>query len=81
MGEKLEKLAVGIAHLMQLGSIAALAYIGLKRNKDAYNAEMRAIDAEIGVEIADVKLGAKDIEIEKLKKKIEELENEKKVQA
>lgn len=47
MNEKLRQLVFGVGTLMELGCIGALAYIGLKRNNDAYNAEMKCIDLEL----------------------------------
>lgn len=47
MNEKLRGIVIGVGTLIELGCIATLAAIGLKRNKDAYNAEMKCCELEL----------------------------------
>lgn len=44
---KLEKVVTGVLTLVELGGIMALTGIALKRNQDAYEAEMKCIDLEL----------------------------------
>lgn len=72
----MNKTIVGICTLIELGCITALAAIGLKRNKDAYNAELKAIDAEGKLFLAKMENHDKDYEIAKLKKELNELKTQ-----
>lgn len=69
MEEKLRKLVFGVGTLIELGCIGALAYIGLKRNNDAYNAEMKCLDLQL-------KNVALDIENHSLKRENAKLKEE-----
>ena len=69
MNEKLRGIVFGVGTLIELGCIGALAYIGLKRNNDAYEAQMQCIDLEL-------KNLALDIENHGLKRDIAKLKGE-----
>lgn len=68
MGEKLRKIIFGVGTLVELGCIATLAAIGLKRNQDAYNAEMKCIDLELANIRKDVKISMLEYDLKQLKK-------------
>ena len=74
MNDKIKGLVTGVCTLMELGCIAALAGIGLKRNNDCYKAEMKLIDAELELIKSEVNNETKDYEIQKLKNQIKELQ-------
>lgn len=59
----MNKTIVGICTLIELGCVTALAAIGLKRNNDAYKAELKAIDAEGKLFLEEIKIMDKDYEI------------------
>jgi hypothetical protein len=67
MNEKLKGIAVGVCTLVELGCIGALAYIGLKRNQDAYEARMECIDLSFKNLALDVENHSLKCEIKKLK--------------
>lgn len=69
MNDKLRGILTGIAGIVNLGSIIALAGIGLKRNQDAYEAQMECIELEL-------KNIAQDIEIHSLKREVAKLRGE-----
>lgn len=73
----MNKTIVGICTLIELGCVTALAAIGLKRNNDAYKAELKAIDAEGKLFLEEIKIMDKDYEIKTLKKELEELKSQK----
>lgn len=73
----MNKTIVGICTLIELGCISGLAYIGFKRNNDAYKAEMKAIDAEHRLFVAEINAYSKDREIEELKKELDKLKSQK----
>lgn len=62
-----------IGTAMELACIAGLAAIGLKRNKDAYNAEVECIKLKTKLMMEEIDGIIKNAEIEKLKKELEEL--------
>ena len=62
---------------IEMGCILLLAAIGLKRNNDCYKAEMKLIDAECALGLAQVDSILKDAQIKALNKKLEELNNSK----
>ena len=70
MNNKIGNLVSGLATLVELGCIVALAGIGLKRNKDCYEAEMKLLEREGELFRANVENLKKDYEIEKLEKDI-----------
>lgn len=76
MNDKIKGLVTGVCTLMELGCIAALAGIGLKRNNDCYKAEMKLINTELELIKSEVNNETKDYEIRKLKAKIEELQKD-----
>lgn len=63
---KVENIGVTLAGIVNIGCICALARIGLKRNRDCYDAEMKALNLEFD----NIN---KDIEIYKLKREIAEM--------
>lgn len=76
MNDKLRGIITGVCTLVELGCIGALVYIGLKRNNDAYNAEMKCISLEVekfGLEVENACLKA---DIKQLKKEQEVTEEE-----
>lgn len=72
---KIEKIAVGLCKLVEIGSIIGLAAIGLKRNHDCYNAECENIKLRCDALKKDVDMVYKDAEIRVLKREIETLKN------
>jgi hypothetical protein len=71
MNDKLKGIIAGVGTLMELGCIAALAAIGLKRNNDAYEAEMKCIDLELANIHKDVKISMLEYDMKQLKEKYE----------
>lgn len=69
MSNKLDNFVTGVAGLINLGCIVALAGMGLKRNNDCYKAECENID--LRCEMLD-----KDIRAMTDKWKIDDLERE-----
>lgn len=67
----MNKFIMGVCTVMELGCIAGLAAIGLKRNKDAYNAEMKYIKTSCELACEQINGICKDAEIRKLKKELE----------
>lgn len=67
----MEKVATGILTLVQLGGIAGITFIALKRNDDAYKAECKRIKAEFDLIMKEVEIYKLEREIEELKKKYE----------
>lgn len=65
---------LGVCTLVEITGIVGLAAIGLKRNNDAYNAEMKAIELEGKLFVQKVDCAIKDAEIKQLKKELEELQ-------
>lgn len=72
----LNKIVFGVCTLMELAGITALTGIALKRNSDCYNAEMRCIDLEFKITLAELDKINKDYEIAELKAELEELKGE-----
>lgn len=73
---KFDKLMVGLCQVVQLGSIIGLAAIGLKRNQDCYEAEMKLLERESDLFFATVDILKKDKQIEELEKELEGLKGE-----
>lgn len=71
------KVVIGICNLVQLGSIIALAGIGLKRNEDCYKAEMKLINTEVELYKTKVDNIYKEAEIRMLKEELAELKAKK----
>lgn len=76
MKDKINGLIVGVCTLVELGCIIGLAGIGLKRNNDCYNAELKLIEREADLTYATVDILRKDAEIAELKAKLKELQGE-----
>lgn len=72
----MNKAIVGICTLVELGCISALAYIGFKRNNDAYVAEIKRIAAEGELFLEKMNGEKKDYEIGQLKKELEYLKSQ-----
>lgn len=72
----MNKAIVGICTLIELGCIGALAFIGLKRNNDAYIAEIKRIAAEGELFLEKMNVENKDYEIKQLKKELEYLKSQ-----
>ena len=67
------KTILGLCTIIELTGVAVLTGIALKRNNDAYKAEVKCIDLELALAFKDLENTAKDIEIDHLKKEIEKL--------
>ncbi len=67
----MNKIIMGVCTVIEFGCIAGLAAIGLKRNKDAYNAEMKYIKASCELACEQLSGIRKDVEIRKLEKELE----------
>ena len=72
----LNKIVFGVCTLVELAGITALTGIALKRNNDCYKAEMKCIDLEFEVTLAELDKINKDIEIAELQAELEELKQE-----
>lgn len=70
---KFDKIIYGLCTAVELGSILALAGLGLKRNNDCYKAECKHIDAEYKLAASQLEGVCKDIEIGLLKDEVKEL--------
>lgn len=77
----MNKFIYGVCTIVELGCILSLAGIGLKRNKDAYEAECKRIKAECDLMRSEMESMCKDIIIEQLEKELEELRNRNKEEA
>ena len=69
--KKLDGLIAGLCTVVELGCIIALAGIGLKRNNDAYEAEMKCIDLELENINKDVEISMLNYDLKQLKGKYE----------
>lgn len=69
MSNKLDNFVTGVAGLINLGCVVALAGIGLKRNNDCCKAECKNIDLQC-------EMFHKDVKAIMDKRKIEDLERE-----
>lgn len=74
------KVVINICNLIQLGSIIALAGIGLKRNNDCYKAEMELIDTRVELYKTKIDNICKEAEIRILKEELAGLKAEKKTE-
>ena len=63
-------LFVTIGTGLEMCGIAVLTYIALKRNSECYKAECKLIDAQKQIFLKELEIITKDVEIEKLKKKL-----------
>lgn len=71
---------VKLCTIVELGCLAGLAGIALKRNKDAYDAEMKSAYADLALTFAKMDNELKDLQIEQLEKQVEELKGENSVE-
>lgn len=69
----MKKLVIGVCTLIEVGCIAGLAAIGLKRNKDCYKAECELINEEIEHLKTQCDLYISDAKVKKLEQEIAEL--------
>ena len=69
-------LITGVATLLELGCIAALAGIALKRNNDCYKAECKLIDTELKLIGEQISGSIKNFKISMLEKELDELKKE-----
>lgn len=76
MNDKIKGVVVGLCTLVELGCIAGLAAIGLKRNNDCYKAEMKLIDSEFNLAMAKMDNVEKDIKIAEMEEELKSLKNE-----
>ena len=76
-----KKILVSIASIMELGGVALLTYVGLKRNSDCYKAECKLAKAKTDAVRKDLLLLLKDCEIEVMRRKIESLEQKQEVES
>jgi hypothetical protein len=76
MKDKIEQVVAGLASVVELGCIIALAGIGLKRNKDCYDAECKLLEREMDLTYATVDIIKKDAEIVELKNRLKKCEEE-----
>lgn len=65
--KKLDGLLAGLYGVVNLGCILVLAGIGLKRNEDAYNAEIKCIDLELENIHKDVAISMLEYDLKQLK--------------
>lgn len=66
---KLEKIITGVLTLVELGGIAALTGIALKRNQAAYEAEMKCINLELENIHLDVAISMLEHDLKVIKEK------------
>lgn len=76
MKDKINGLIVGVSTLVELGCIIGLAGIGLKRNKDCYEAECKLIEREADLGFATLDILRKEAEIAELKDELNKLKGE-----
>lgn len=76
MKDKINGLIVGVSTLVELGCIIGLAGIGLKRNKECYEAECKLFERELDLSLANLDGLRKDIEIAELKDELNKIKGE-----
>lgn len=69
-------LIAGICGTIEVVCICGLAAIGLKRNKDAYDAEIKCINAQCEMLKTKIDNAFKDVEIKVLKEELAKLKGE-----
>lgn len=72
----MNKFIFGLCTAVELVCIGGLAAIGLKRNNDAYNAEVKCVELEWKILTKELDLVTKDMEIEALKKELKKLKQQ-----
>lgn len=70
----MNKFAVGLAQLIQLGCITGLTYIGLKRNNDCYKAECELSKKRFELILAEHEIWKWENGLNKVKSEKEESE-------
>ena len=69
----MNKFIVGVCTLMEIGCVAGLAAIGLKRNNDCYKAQCELINEQCDHYRTKIDMVFKDTKIKVLEREIEEL--------
>ena len=72
----MNKFLLGLCTAVELVCIGGLTAIGLKRNNDAYKAEIKCIDLEWKLLKEQLDVACKDIEIEQLKRELKKLKEQ-----
>ena len=72
----MNKFLLGLCTAVELACIGGLAAIGLKRNNDAYKAEVKCVDLEWKLLKEQLDVACKDIEIERLKRELNKLKKQ-----
>lgn len=70
----MKNVVLGVCTLVEVGCVAALAGIGLKRNNDCYKAECKLADAEIKLAFSEMDCGLKACRIKQLEDQIKDLQ-------
>ena len=72
----MNKTILGVCTLIEIAGVVGLTAIGHKRNNDAYKAEVKCINLETELIFEQIKGMAKDIELKRLKKELEQLKKQ-----
>lgn len=72
----MNKNMIRLCTILELGCVAGLTAIALKRNNDCYKAECKAIDLELKLGLTEIECGLKGYENERLKKELEQLKSQ-----
>ena len=72
----MNKFLFGLCTAVELLCIGGLTVIGLKRNNDAYKAEVKCVDLEWKLLKEQLDGACKDIEIEQLKRELKKLKEQ-----
>jgi hypothetical protein len=72
----MNKFLLGLCTAVELACIGGLAAIGLKRNNDAYKAEVKCVELEWELIREKMDWVIKDMEIKTLKKELEQLKKQ-----
>ena len=72
----MNKNIIRLCTILELGCVAGLTAIALKRNNDCYKAECKAVDLEIKQCLTEIECDLKGYENERLKKELDELKSQ-----